>query len=263
MRLSSHCLRALLAAGLMAAVAVSASRAQTFDIKQLEIMQGMLELGLDNTVHKGVPHFRGNEINRSAHDQSLDYGLLDWWRISGVIKFENVEEGDPWLARVAVENVWVLKALPEKGGFGLGWFTAVEASVHSETTNAFVFGPILSLKHGDMTFTANPFLERTFGRNHVDGIALSYGWHVKRELREGLAIGLESFGVIENLANPLPWSEQEHRIGPAIFTELKLANGLVMSPDVGVLFGLTKATPDVAIKLNIGFQLVKGVEAAK
>ena len=256
-------MRALGAAALAAALGVSAATAQTFDIKQLEIMQGMLELGFDNTVHKGVPHYRGNEINRSAHDQSLDYGVFSWWRLSGVIKFENVEEDDPRLARIAVENIWVLKALPEKGGIGLGWFTAVEGSVNSDTTNAFVFGPIISFKQGDITFTANPFLEKTFGRNHVEGIALNYGWHVKREIREGLAIGIESFGVVENLGHALPWSEQEHRIGPAIFTEFKMANGVVMTPDVGLLFGLTKATPDVAIKFNIGFQLVKGVEATK
>lgn len=251
------------ALALAGALGASAACAQTFDIKQLDIMQGALELGLDNTFHPGVPHYRGSDINRSAHDQSLDYGLFSWWRISGVIKFENVEEGDPRLARVALENIWVLKALPEKGGLGVGWFAAVEASVNSDTTNAFIFGPIISLKQGDVTFTANPFLERTFGHNHIEGIALSYGWHVKKEIREGLAIGIESFGTIEDLGHALPWSEQEHRIGPAIFTEFKLANGLQISPDLGVLFGLTKATPDLAIKLNIGFQLVKGLEAAK
>lgn len=256
-------MRGLVAGGLAVAVGTSAAVVQAFEIKQLEIMQGLLEFGMENAYHTGVPHFRGSDINRSTHDPGLSYGILDFWRISGIIKFENVEEDEWRVARVAVENIWVLRTLPEKGGIGLGWFTGVEASVNSETTNALVFGPIISVKQGDITFTANPFLEKTFGRNHGEGIALSYGWHVKREIREGLAIGIESFGVVENLGSPLPWSEQEHRIGPALFTEFKMANGLVMAPDFGVLFGLTKATPDVAIKFNIGFQLVKGIEPAK
>ena len=63
------------------------ARTQTFDVKLPEVKQGYLELGLDNSVFWGVP--RGRGLNRSAHDQSLDYGVSSWWRLSGVIKVEN------------------------------------------------------------------------------------------------------------------------------------------------------------------------------
>jgi hypothetical protein len=48
--------------------------------------------------------------------------------------------------------------------------------------------------------------------------------------------------------------DQEHRIGPAIFTEIALSKDLKITPDVGLLFGLTSSTPDVALKLNIGYR---------
>ena len=45
-----------------------------------------MELGLDNTFHRGVPHARGGDVNRSANEQSLDYGIVSWWKMSGALK---------------------------------------------------------------------------------------------------------------------------------------------------------------------------------
>jgi len=227
---------------------------QTFDVKLLDVKQGSVELGFDNTLHAGLP---GSSANRSAHDQSIDYGLFDWWRLSGVLKVENPSDTDIRLGRVAVENLFVLKPVSKTrdADIGIGWFTAVEASADTATTNSVIFGPIVTFKLGALSFTGNPFLDQTFGRNRLEGIALSYGWQAKYELRGGLAIGVEGFGVVENLGNSLPWSEQEHRIGPAIFAEIELWPGVTITPDVGLLFGLTPATPDLTLKLNVGVPL--------
>src|SRR6476620_10894560 len=129
--------------------------AQTFDVKQLDVQKGSLELGLDNTVQAGLP--RNVDANRSAHEQSLDYGVTDRWRLSGVLKFENPSNEDLRLGKTAVENILVFKAVPKQYGVGLGWFTSLEESVHSDTTNALIFGPILTLKAQQLSFTANPF----------------------------------------------------------------------------------------------------------
>jgi hypothetical protein len=228
---------------------------QTFDVKAPEVKQGSLELGFDNTLQSGLPG--GSGANRSGHDLSIDYGVRDWWRLSGVLKFENPQDVDFRLGKVAVENLFVLKPIDAKGtpDFGLGWFTAVEVSVHPDTTNALIVGPIVMVKSQKLSFTANPFVEQTFGRNRTEGIALNYGWQAKYEVRDGFAMGVEGFGVVENLGSSPPWSEQEHRIGPVIFTEIEVAKGFKITPDIGLLFGLTSATPDVALKLNIGVPL--------
>ena len=230
---------------------------QTFDVKQPEAKQGNLELGSDNSVHWGVPRDRGADVNQGAHDLSLDYGVTDWWRLSGVVKLENPQDAQLRIAKVAIENLLVLKPVDDKRprDIGLGWFAAMEASVHPDTTNSLVFGPIVTLKSDKVSVTLNPFFEKTFGRNRVEGIALNYGWNVKYEVRSDLAVGVEGFGLIENLGDPLPWSEQEHRIGPAVFTEIALADNFKITPDVGLFFGLTRATPDVTLKFNVGIPL--------
>jgi hypothetical protein len=121
-----------------------------------------------------------------------------------VIKLENPIESDFRVARTAVENLFVLRPVDDKrpADFGVGWFTALEASVHQDTTNTFFVGPIVTLAAQKLSFTANPFLERNFGRNSVDGIAFTYGWQAKYEVRDGLAVGVEAFGRIENLGDP-------------------------------------------------------------
>lgn len=231
------------------------TRSQTFDVKQLDIKQGSLEIGLDNTFLSGLP--RGGGINRSAHDQSIDYGVREWWRVSAVLKLENPADADPRATRIGFENIFVLRPMDEKKkqDIGIGFFAAVEASVRDDTTNALVFGPIVTAKWDRITLAANPFLEQTFGRNHTEGIAFNYGWQAKYEIREGLAVGIEGYGLIDNIGNLPRAADQEHRIGPVVFTEIAVAKGLKITPDIGVLFGLTRATPDIALKLNVGVPL--------
>ena len=138
---------------------------------------------------------------------------------------------------------------------GVGWFAAVDASLNPHTTNTAFFGPIITLAAQKLSFTANPFLERNFGRNSVEGIAFTYGWQAKYEVGDGFAVGIEAYGRIEHLGDPPPWSEQEHIIGPVVYAEIPLGRDFKIAPDIGVLFGLTRATPDVALKLNVGIPL--------
>ena len=49
-------------------------------------------------------------------------------------------------------------------------------------------------------------------------------------------------------------SDQEHRIGPVLFAEIAVG-ALKLTPDFGLLFGLTPATPDLTIKFNVGVAL--------
>jgi hypothetical protein len=65
-------------AGLVASCVAAEVVAQTFDAKGLDIAKGSIEMGLDNSI------MSNNSGNRSAHDQSIDYGLREWWRLSAV-----------------------------------------------------------------------------------------------------------------------------------------------------------------------------------
>jgi hypothetical protein len=231
--------------------------AHTFDVKRPEVERGVVELGLDNTVQWGLPRNAG--ANRTAHDQSIDWGVRDWWKLSGVFKLERPDGETFRNDHVAVENLFVLKAVDDKRAIdaGLGWFAAVELSTHRHTTNVAVFGPVVAIKADKLSLAVNPFLQKSFGRNRTEGLDFTYGWQVKYDVREGFAVGIEGFGVVENVGHAPRWTEQEHRIGPVIYKEIEIAKGVRITPDIGLLFGLTKATPDVALKFNVGIPLHK------
>ena len=154
------------------------ARAQTFAVKQLEVTNGAIDYGPETMFARGMPYDRGSDVNRHANEQALFYGLRDWWKISGALKFEKPEEHDLRLAGAAVANIFVFKALDEKRSHdvGLGWYTEATGSLHRDTTNSVLFGPIVMLKADKLSFTSNPFLEKTFGRNHEEGFALNYAW---------------------------------------------------------------------------------------
>ncbi len=149
--------------------------------------------------------------------------------------------------------------------FGLGAFAAVEAALKDDEPDALEFGPILGLRHEmaepyAIEVIANPFFERQIGEDRAPGIALSYGWQTTLELPapnalEEVKIGFEAFGEIEDIGDAPPVSEQEHRIGPVVVFGLKPSGLPNLEFEVGMLFGLTDATADYALKWNIGIEL--------
>ena len=237
------------------AVATSPARAQTFDVKQPDVTKGAIDYGPETMFARGLP----DGASLHANEQAIFYGLQDWWKINGALKFDKPGGEELRMIGASVGNIFVLKPLDDKRthDVGLGWFTEITGSNHRESTNSVVFGFIPTLKADKLSLTANPFFEKTFGRNREEGIAFTYGWQVKYELREGLGLGVEGFGVIDDIGNAPRVSEQEHRVGPVFYTELDLGGERKLGADFGVLFGLTPETPDVAVKANFNIPLYK------
>ncbi len=235
----------------------SEASAQAFDVKIPDAERGTLSFGVLQSFQSGLPIALGADVNRRTHQFELEYGLFDWWKLTGVLPLEK-PDGDPYVvANFAIENTFVVKALDDKSqhDIALGWFTGFDLSVRGDSTNAVVFGPLFAWKVDRATFAVNPLFEQTFGRNSVDGLAFAYAWQVKLDVREGFALGIEGYGTIENIGNSPPREEQEHRVGPVVYTELDLGHGVKIEPSLGVLVGLTDATADIAVKLNIGVPL--------
>ena len=96
----------------------------------------------------------------------------------------------------------------------------------------------------------NSFLESTFGQNH-EGTAFLYGWQLKHEARKGLYLGIEGFGRYPDIGGI--GGPEEHRIGPLVTFEFETAEKRSLALEFGVLFGLTDATPDTAVKAQLTY----------
>ena len=226
------------------------------DVKQLDITQGSLELGSDMACALVEAQVVGAAIGLGRQP---GMGCVAVAEAFGRAEVGESQEDDFRLGKTAAESIIVLKPVDSNRprDIGLGLFGAIEASLHPDTTNGLIFGPIMTLTANKLSLTANPFLEKTFGRNRVGASPSTMGGTPSTNFAQASPSAWKRFGVVENLADPPPWSAQEHRIGPAIFTEIELTKDFKITPDIGVFFGLTPATPDVAIKLNVGIPLAR------
>jgi len=222
--------------------------ADVFSVDEPEAVKGEQEIEVNGAVQNGFP-VNADPV-RYSMEVEYTYGVTKWLSLSPLVDFDKLD-GDSFHATVAgLESVW----FPVDVGklLTVAWFTEVEGAVHHDETNSTTFGPIVQFGHDEASLILNPYLEKSFGRNHEEGIDFTYQWQAKAGLNERLALGIEGFGVIPNIGNSPGVDFQEHRIGPVLYYEKELAGEKerTFAIDAGVLFGLTEATPNVTGKVN-------------
>lgn len=212
----------------------------------------------------GDGHDAGHAPVRAAHELSAHLDVSDFWMAKAALGFERLSGGDYDVTYAALENVFRFTRW-RPAAFDAAWFTSLSGGFN-DTPDAIEFGPVLQLETGPISWVFNPFLEKTFGDNREPGIALSYAWRASTEIAEKLSIGIEGYGAVEDLGNAPATNDQIHRIGPVLYLgEVHghqghasgahgggaHAHGPEWHGEIGVLFGLTDATPDAALKVNI------------
>jgi hypothetical protein len=222
--------------------------ADVFSIDEPEVVKGEQEIEVNGAVQNGFP-VNADPV-RYSMEVEYTYGVTKWLSLSPLVDFDQ-PDGDSFHATVAgLESVW----FPVEVGklLTFAWFTEVEGAVHHDETNSTTFGPIVQFGHDKASLILNPYLEKSFGRNHEEGIDFTYQWQAKASVTERLALGIEGFGVVPNIADSPGIDFQEHRIGPVIYYEKELSgeHEKTFAVDAGILFGFTEATPNVTGKLN-------------
>ncbi len=268
---TARIVRRLLASGAVVALMTTFAEplsAQTFHIKEADFEAGQWNVESINAALQGFPS--NAERSRTGHELGIGYGITAAWQLKGLISFNTPDHETTKLQRAIMENIVVLRALEEgKNGIGVAWFQAVEAAIARDATNATIFGPTIIMRQGKTELALNPFFEKSFGQNHTQGVDFLYGWQARRELSEHVSIGLEGYGRVPDIGNGVPLDFQEHRIGPVLILKSGLGgapsgpsrvgasaatgHGTSADLELGVLFGLTEATSDVAFKANVHF----------
>ena len=244
------------AAALAALVlAATAARAQTtFEIKTPDINKGETELSFNYANQGRFP--RNADPVRQGLEIGLTYSPTEWFLISAKVDPNQSVDADWVLTTAGVETQLRFgKAMP---GFDFGWYTAVDVRVYRDATNTVTFGPILQFGTDKVSLTLNPFLAQSFGINRSDGIDFTYAVGGKAELQPGLALGFEAYGIIPDVGNSPGIAFQQHRIGPVLYLEGKIAEprpGKSEAPkarlELGAFFGLTEATADLTGKAKL------------
>jgi hypothetical protein len=234
------------AAALLASAPGGSALAGTFEVKGPEITKGEWEL-LTNHAFQGGFSNNGDQV-RHSFELLAGYGVTDYFKANAKLNFDRPIGETMHLATAGVEaQLYFGKLGP---AIAIGWFTALDVRARSDETNTLIFGPLIKFGDDALSLTLNPFLERTFGPNHEEGLTLTYAVGLRAGIREGLALGIEAYGAIPEVADPPESHLHEHRIGPVIYIDHDVTSALAsaratkLSLEIGTFVGLSDAAPD-------------------
>lgn len=237
------------------------STAQVFEVIHPDVIEGGFEFEVLNGVVLDDGLEDGEE--RSAHEIAIAYSPFAFWKTTFAIEIANPEGESAEFEAFEWENVFLLPIGDGHGDGGghshshggdevfaleaVGIFAALEVpNTGGIEAGAVEIGPIAEIGLGPVETVTNFFFEVPFAEEEGTGIA--YAIQAQYPVIEHLGVGFEAFGGVENVFKGE--SEDEHFIGPAVFTELDLGRGRVLEPRVALLFGLTDEAPDATLSVN-------------
>jgi hypothetical protein len=265
---SSGWARLLLTVGMLACVALPlpTQASAQFYVRQPDVEKGESEVEEHGAVYAGPG---GYEDLRQSHEVEFNNGLTDKAELIIEGFFEQpIGEGLEATEFEIGGQYEVIK--PEEDGFAVAFRTLYEAA--EGAPDGILFGPLVRYGQGRDSATLNTFFIGQVGDHPaVDGIEFQYNWQLKHELNHRIALGVEAFGEIEDLANPGSFNDQLHRAGPVIYLNFgdeeenpagekhendegeheQKSNAPEFKMAAGALFGLSDATSDVTFKFDV------------
>ena len=256
-----------LAASLAASIATAPAHAGgIFEIIHPEVEEGKAEFEILNTVILGDVA-AGEE--RSVHELAFGFGITDDWKAVLAFEIANARGDAPVVEAIEIGNVFLLygghgpeddhghgKHDDDKheggdhSGFTFGLYAGAELPTESGAKPSFAFGPIGEAGIGPVTFLGNILIEVPTS-SETPGLSYAVGASVP--LGSGFAVGVEAYGGFEELfgQNTPSLAMQEHYAGPAVYAAFETADGLTLEPRAALLFGLTDASADMALSVNL------------
>ena len=186
----------------------------------------------DTEEHRGFKH----------QEFELEYGVTDSWATS--ITASLVEPAGEAVKYdiLGWENTF---QFTEEGRYWLDLGFHVEVEVNDEgdephnLEGRFLFRRV----SGAFEHILNVNFEQQFGSAADESTELEYIWRTKYSLDDDTAIGFEAFGAPGEVKYLPALSEQEHRMGPAYYRDIKL-DDITLELNLIWLFGLTQSSAE-------------------
>lgn len=183
------------------------------------------------------------------------YGAKEYWFTEVYLKQERIGSDIANLAE------WENKfQLTEMGQYpvDIGIIAELEAPLSVNAPWEFKFGPLLQTEFGKWQVNGNLLFERAFGKADESGVPYStnigYQLQVKYRWQPVWEVGMQSLGEMGKWNSWDPQSEQNHRIGPAIFGKYALGNREAIRYNAALLIGATNATPTRTFRTQVEYE---------
>ena len=184
------------------------------------------------------------------------YGATPYWFTEVYLKTEQ-SGANPRLNILEWENKF---QLTETGKYPIdvGLITELEypLNLHGEPSE-FKIGPLFQTQIDKLQLNGNLLLESKFGgSNAATTTVFQYQWQAKYRWKQQLEFGLQGFGEMGVWNKWSPSSEQEHKLGPAIFGKIPLRQGVreAIKYNAAWLIGTTQATPHNTFRMQVEYE---------
>jgi hypothetical protein len=183
------------------------------------------------------------------------YGAKEFWFTEVYLKQER-ESGT--LANLAEwENKF---QLTDTGEYPVdtGLITELEAPLSDIAPWEFKFGPLFQSEFGKLQLNGNLLFERAFGKADPGGMPystnFSYQWQAKYRLQPTLEYGVQGMGDLGKWNDWNSQSNQNHRVGPAVFGKFTLGTRQYIKYNAAWLLGASSAAPNNTFRIQVEYE---------
>jgi hypothetical protein len=194
-----------------------------------------------------------DEPTASATSLGFGYAPNAWWFSEFYAKYPR-EGGSTKFDAFEWENRF---QLTETGKYpvDIGFVVELERPRDHAEGWELRFGPLFQTEVGKVQLNGNLLFERHYWSVEPSSMVMLYQAQAKYRYTQQLEFGMQALGEMSPWRSWNTGSEQTHAIGPAIFGKIPVGAGRSkISYNVGLLFGLTKASADRTLRAQVEYE---------
>ena len=224
---------------LLAAIVYALPRVVSADLTDMKVYSPIVEKGdLQFEIIGNVVIDDDEEYHGFKHQEfELEYGVNNFWATS--ITASLIEPAGKGVKYdiLGWENTL---QLTEEGRYWLdfGFHTEIEVNDEGDEPHNLEGRFLFRRVSGRFEHILNVNFEQQFGSAADESTELEYIWRTKYSLDEDTAIGFEAFGAPGEVKYLPALSEQDHRLGPAFYRDVKVGD-VTVEVNLIWLIGLT------------------------
>jgi hypothetical protein len=207
---------------------------------------------------KEIDFKSGAQRNRDGSSEaasSIGYGFTPttWWFTELYAKFQR-SGGDP-----TQFDAWEWEnrfQLTETGQYpvDVGLLLEIERPKNRAEGYEITYGPMFQSEWGLVQGNFNVFLQQHVNATERFDTQLLYQFQLKYRHAEQLEWGVQGFGNLGQWDHWASGSEQQLKVGPALFGKIKTGSNQAIKWNTALLVGTTNATPRTTLRLQVEYE---------
>jgi high-affinity iron transporter len=252
---SNTAMTAALSATLLAALLAAGSNKTWADaadyIYEPNVEYGETEVELNG----GYLHDSQSSLNRTQQMAvGVGRGFTPWWGSEVELKWDKDPSASDQYSMAEWVNIFQLN---ERGQnwMDLSLFTEFEFENHSiNGANTFEIGPMFQKELGSTVNNLNLVWVNEYGSAADKHATLEYAWQTRVKGDPMLEFGFQAMGALGYWNDTASYNNQEHKIGPALFGEVKSGSDKVKY-NGALLFGTTSNSPGATLRFTVEYEM--------